>query len=72
VTHVGSRRFRQGKVKPAGLNDYQEVEGLYDMDHCTNRLSVKLFDNNTKTFVRFFAPYGVVTISNLLPSIGNR
>ena len=34
-------------VKPAGQGDYQQMEGLYDVVHCPNRLSVILFDNNT-------------------------
>jgi hypothetical protein len=35
------------------------VEWLYDMGHCTNRLSVLLSDNNIIRLVRIFAPYGV-------------
>jgi len=33
-------------VKPTGQGDYEEVEWLYDMGYCTNRLSVLLSDNN--------------------------
>jgi hypothetical protein len=46
-------------VKPTGQGDYEEVEGLYDMGHCTNRLSIILCDNNIIRLVRIFAPYGV-------------
>ena len=46
-------------VKPAGQGDYREVEGLYGMGHCTNRLSVILLDNNIIQFVLIFAPYGL-------------
>ena len=44
-------------VKPAGQGDYKELKGLYDMDHCTNGLSVILPDNNIIRLVRIFAPY---------------
>ena len=43
--------------KPTGQGDYEEVEGLYDMGHCTHRLSVILSDNNIIRLVRIFAPY---------------
>jgi len=43
--------------KRAGQGDYEEVEWLYDMGHCTNRLSVLLCDNNIIRLVRIFAPY---------------
>ena len=33
-------------VNPAGQGNYEEVEGLYDMGHCANKLSVTLSDNN--------------------------
>ncbi len=46
-------------VKPAGQGNYEEVEGLYDMGHCTNRLSIIFFDNNIIQFVRIFAPYAL-------------
>jgi len=44
-------------VKPAGQGNYEEMERLYSVYHCTNRLSVILFDNNIIQFVRIFAPY---------------
>jgi len=46
--------------RPAGQGNCDEVEGLYDVAHCTNRLSVILFDNNIIRLVRIFAPYGLV------------
>ena len=46
-------------VKPAGQGDYEKVEWLYDMGHCTNRLSVLLADNNIIWLVRIFAPYDI-------------
>ena len=33
------------------------MERLYDAGHCTNRLTVILFDYNIIRFVRIFAPY---------------
>ena len=45
-------------VKPAGQAGYQEMERLYGVCHCTNRLSTILIDNNIIQFVRIFAPYG--------------
>ena len=45
-------------VKPAGQSNYEEMERLYDIDHCTNRLSVIFCDNNIIRFVRIFSPYG--------------
>jgi len=58
-------------VKPAGQGNYQEVERLYDMGHCTNRLSVILFNNNIIRLVQFFAPYAVFIDNDteVLPSI---
>jgi len=49
-------------VKPAGQGDYEEVGELNYMDHCTNRLSSNLSDNNIIRFVRIFAPYGTFMI----------
>jgi len=46
-------------VKPAGQGNYQEADRLYDMGHCTNRLSVNLRSNNIIRLVRVFAPYGL-------------
>ena len=46
-------------VKPSGQGDYQEMERLYDVGHCTNRLSVILLNYNMIRIVRFFAPYGL-------------
>jgi hypothetical protein len=45
-------------VEPTCQGNYGEVEWLYDMGHCTNRLSVLLADNNIIWLVRIFAPYG--------------
>ncbi len=45
-------------VNPAGQVHYEEMEALYDMCHCTNRLSVILSDTNIIQFIRIFAPYG--------------
>jgi hypothetical protein len=45
-------------VKPAGQSDCEEVERLYDIGHCANRLSIIMPDNNIIRFVRIFAPYG--------------
>jgi len=49
-------------VKPALQGDYQEMERLYGVCHCTNNLSVILilFDNNVIPLVRILAPYGLV------------
>jgi len=33
-------------VKPTGLGIHQQMEISYDMDHCTNRSSAILPDNN--------------------------
>jgi len=46
-------------VKPAGQSNYEEMEGLQNIWHFANRLSVILIDNNIIQFVRIFAPYGV-------------
>jgi hypothetical protein len=46
-------------VKSACQGDDKEVERLYSVYHCTNRLSVIIFDNNIIWFVRIFAPYGI-------------
>ena len=46
-------------IKLAGQGNYEEMEGLYDMGHCQNRLSVILFVNNIILFLRIFAPYAV-------------
>ena len=46
-------------IKPAGQGNYEEMERLYDVCHCTNRLSVILFDNNIIQLVRIFAPYAL-------------
>jgi hypothetical protein len=46
-------------VKPAGQGNCDEVERLYGVSHCTNKLSVILLDNNVIRFVRVFAPYGI-------------
>jgi len=43
-------------VKPTGKGDYEEMEGLYDRGHCSNRLSVISSDNNIIRLVRIFAP----------------
>jgi hypothetical protein len=43
-------------VKSADQSDYEEMESLYDVCHCTNRLSVILLDNNIIRLVRIFAP----------------
>jgi hypothetical protein len=47
-------------IKLAGQGNYEEMEGLYDMGHCQNRLSVILFVNNIILFLRIFAPYGLL------------
>ncbi len=39
------------------------MERLYDVCHCTNRLSVILIDNNIIQFVRIFAPYVLKLVS---------
>ncbi len=44
-------------LKPAGQSAKQQMEGLYDVGHCTNRLSVILPDNNIIRLVRICAPY---------------
>jgi hypothetical protein len=44
-------------VKPTGQCDYEEVEELYNVIHCANRLSVIFFDNNIILLFRLFAPY---------------
>jgi len=44
-------------IKPACQGNYEEMERLYDVCHCTNRLSVILIDNNIIQFIRIFAPY---------------
>jgi hypothetical protein len=46
-------------VKPAGQGNYEEMERLYDVCHCANRLSVIFIDNNIIRPVRIFAPYGL-------------
>ena len=46
-------------AKPADQGNYQDVERLHDMGHCTNRLSVILPNNNIIRLVRVFAPYGL-------------
>jgi hypothetical protein len=46
-------------IKPTGQRDHQEVEVLYDMGYCTNRLSVILPDNNIIRFIGIFAPYEI-------------
>ena len=38
--------------------DYEEMEGLYIIGHCTNRFFVILPDNNIIRFVRIFDPTG--------------
>jgi len=43
----------------AGQGNYDEVERLYGVCHCTNNLTVILFDNNIIALVRKFAPYVV-------------
>ncbi|MFV2058061.1 MAG: hypothetical protein ACC707_16470 [Thiohalomonadales bacterium] len=43
-------------VNPAGQGNYEEMEGLYDIGHRTNKLSVILSDNNIVRFVRVIAP----------------
>jgi hypothetical protein len=51
--------------EPVGLRKYNsathygQVEGLYDIGHCTNRLSVIFSENNIIRLVRIFAPYEV-------------
>ena len=45
-------------VKPAGQGNYDEVERLYGVCHCTNNLAAIFFDNNIMRLVRIFAPYG--------------
>jgi len=57
VEIVGDRLLTA--VKPAGQGDYQGMERLYGVCHCTNRLSTILFDNNIIQFFRIFAPYGI-------------
>ena len=44
----------------AGQGNDEEVEGLCDMGHCANRLSVIFFDKNIIRLVRIFAPYEVL------------
>ena len=44
-------------VKPAGQGNYEEMERMYDVCHCTNRLSIILPDNDIIRLVRIFAPY---------------
>ena len=46
-------------VKPTGQSDYQEMERLYGVYHCTITLSLIFSDNNIIRLVRIFAPYGV-------------
>ena len=55
-------------VEPAGEAGYQEMERLYGVCHCTNRLSTILIDNNIIQFVRIFAPYGLWTVTRPLKS----
>ena len=45
-------------VKPAGQGNYDEVERLHGIFHCTNNLAVILFYNNTIRLVRILGPYG--------------
>jgi len=44
-------------IKPACQGNYEEMERLYDVCHCTNRISVIFSDNNIIRLVRIFAPY---------------
>ena len=47
-------------VKPTDRSDYQEMERLYDVGRCTNKLSVILLNYNIVRIVRIFAPYGTI------------
>jgi hypothetical protein len=60
-------------VKPTGQSDYQEMERLYGVYHCTITLSLIFSDNNIIRLVRIFAPYGLsgksqVSWSNTFPA----
>jgi len=46
-------------VKSAGQGNYDEMERLYSVFHCTNNLAVISFNNNIIRLVLIFAPYGV-------------
>ena len=48
-------------INPAGQGDKQQIEGLYDVGHCTNGLSVIFPGSNMVRFARILVPYGQLT-----------
>ena len=54
-------------IKSSGKSDYQEMERLYNVCYCNNRLSVILFDYNSIRFDRIFAPYEFNVCHNAYP-----